>query len=90
MPPNDGWSYREQVGPAAAATLARAWREHLVKETYRAWCEGAASADTLAIDAPIGPVPHPRLGTVQAASSRGRPSHSAAVVERVTASALAR
>ena len=30
------------------------------------------------IDAPIGPVPHPTLGTVQAACEGGRPSHSIA------------
>ena len=32
------------------------------------------------IDAPIGPVPHPLIGTVQAACEGGRPSHSVAVV----------
>jgi 23S rRNA pseudouridine1911/1915/1917 synthase len=32
------------------------------------------------IDAAIGPVPHPLLGTVQAASEDGKPSHSLAVV----------
>ena len=32
------------------------------------------------IDVPIGPVPHPRIGTVQAACEGGRPSHSVAAV----------
>ena len=32
------------------------------------------------IDAPIGPVPHPLLGTVQAATEEGKPSHSLAMV----------
>ena len=32
------------------------------------------------IDVPIGPVPHPLLGTVQAAREGGKPSHSVAVV----------
>lgn len=67
----------------AAAVLARSWRERTVKKTYRALGAGSPSATTLVIDAPIGPVPHPRLGTVAAASERGKPSHSiACVLER--------
>lgn len=64
----------------AASQLARAWRDRLVTKTYRALGQGIASAGQFVIDAPIGPVPHPRLGTVQAACEGGRPSHSVATV----------
>ena len=64
----------------AASTLARAWRDRTVKKTYRALARGDARAETFVIDAAIGPVPHPRLGTVQAASEVGKPSHSVATV----------
>jgi 23S rRNA pseudouridine1911/1915/1917 synthase len=65
---------------AAASQLARAWRDREVKKTYRALCEGRAQGRTIEIDAPIGPVTHPRLGTVQAASPSGKPAHSVATV----------
>lgn len=64
----------------AASQLARAWRDHEVKKTYRALCVGSPGTETFAIDAPIGPVSHPVLGTVQAASEDGKPSHSIATV----------
>ncbi len=68
---------------SAASQLAGAWRERQVKKTYRALCQGRASHTTIEIDAPIGPIPHPRLGTVQAAHPGGKPAHSVAtVVER--------
>lgn len=54
-----------RTAPAAAA-LQAAWRGHRVEKGYRALGQGPAGPDTLLIDAPIGPVPHPRLGTVQA------------------------
>lgn len=64
----------------AASRLARAWRDHTVKKTYRALAVGETRTEMFVIDAPIGPVPHPLLGTVQAASEDGKPSHSLAVV----------
>jgi 23S rRNA pseudouridine1911/1915/1917 synthase len=64
----------------AASQLARAWRERTVKKTYRALGAGSPAVEQFVIDAPIGPVPHPLLGTVQAASQRGKPSDSVAVV----------
>jgi 23S rRNA pseudouridine1911/1915/1917 synthase len=68
---------------AAAATLSRSWRDHDVKKHYRALGSGVAALDTFTIDAPIGPVPHPALGDVYAASASGKPSHTvAAVLER--------
>jgi 23S rRNA pseudouridine1911/1915/1917 synthase len=65
---------------AAASQLSRAWRDREVKKTYRALCQGRSRSGTIEIDAPIGPVPHPRLGTVQAASASGKPAHSVATV----------
>jgi len=65
---------------AAASQLARAWRGHEVKKTYRALGLGTTRAEVFVIDVPIGPVPHPVLGTVQAASEGGKPSHSVAIV----------
>jgi 23S rRNA pseudouridine1911/1915/1917 synthase len=66
--------------PAAAATLSRSWRDHGVKKHYRALGSGVAALETLTIDAPIGPVPHPTLGEVYASSTNGKPSHSRATV----------
>jgi 23S rRNA pseudouridine1911/1915/1917 synthase len=68
---------------AAAAALGSSWREHAVHKTYRALASGVTRGDMFVIDAAIGPVPHPRLGAVEAANENGRPSHSvAAVLER--------
>jgi 23S rRNA pseudouridine1911/1915/1917 synthase len=64
----------------AASELARAWREHIVKKTYRALALGETRTEMFVIDVPVGPVPHPLLGTVQAASQEGKPSHSLAMV----------
>lgn len=64
----------------AASTLAAAWREHRVTKTYRTLALGTTRTEMLVIDVPIGPVPHPRLGTVQAACGDGKPSHSVAMV----------
>lgn len=66
--------------PAAAAALARAWRNRDVTKTYRALALGETRTDMIVIDAPIGPVRHPLLGTVQAARKDGKPSHSVATV----------
>ncbi|WP_293913383.1 RluA family pseudouridine synthase [Deinococcus sp.] len=69
--------------PASAASLSAAWREHQVGKRYLALGEGRAHQDEYDIRAAIGPVPHPRLGEVWAASPTGKPSHSRArVLER--------
>jgi 23S rRNA pseudouridine1911/1915/1917 synthase len=65
---------------SAASALARAWRDRTVKKTYRALASGSTRTGMFVIDVPIGPVPHPLLGTVQAASPAGKPSHSLAAV----------
>ena len=64
----------------AASALSRAWRDHAVKKVYRALGLGETRTEIFVIDAPIGPVPHPLLGTVEAAAEGGKPSHSVAVV----------
>jgi 23S rRNA pseudouridine1911/1915/1917 synthase len=66
--------------PPVAASLARAWRAHDVRKHYAALGAGAPTWDRLEITAPIGPVPHPRLGSVYAARPDGKPSRSIAVV----------
>ena len=64
----------------AASKLARAWRDRTVKKTYRAVGLGSTRAEMFVIDVPIGAVPHPLIGTVQAAVDGGKPSHSVAMV----------
>ena len=67
----------------AAATLQTAWREHRMEKRYRALGQGVATQDVYAIDAPIGPVAHPWLGTLFAANPAGKASRSVArVLER--------
>jgi 23S rRNA pseudouridine1911/1915/1917 synthase len=61
---------------AAAAALQAAWRGHRIGKVYRALGQGVAGEDALVITTPIGPVPHPLLGTVQAASPLGKPALS--------------
>jgi 23S rRNA pseudouridine1911/1915/1917 synthase len=64
----------------AASALAREWREHRVKKVYRALAAGTARKKSFDVDVPIGPVPHPILGSVHATSAGGKPSHSAVTV----------
>lgn len=67
----------------AGAAMARAWRTQAVTKDYRALVAGDPNWDQREIAVRIGPVPHPALGTVHAASADGRPAHSVAtVVER--------
>lgn len=69
--------------PDAASALSRAWRERAVEKRYRALASGAVPWEERSIEAPIGPVPHPRLGTVHAATPDGKPARSVArVLER--------
>ena len=65
---------------STASELARAWRDRAVRKTYRALGSGSTRTEMFVIDVPIGPVPHPVIGTVQAACEGGRPAHSVAVV----------
>lgn len=64
----------------AAASLTRAWRTHAVSKVYRALVVGDPAWTTVDITMPIGPVPHPLLGSVHAANPDGRAAHSSATV----------
>jgi 23S rRNA pseudouridine1911/1915/1917 synthase len=69
--------------PAIAASIQEAWRGREVLKTYRALGSGVAQDDAFSMETPIGPVAHPVLGTLFAASAAGKPSRSAArVLER--------
>ncbi len=74
---------------AAASSLSQSWRNHEIQKHYRALSSGIATQDKYDITAPIGPVAHPRLGTVHAACVNGKASHSiATVLERRADSTL--
>jgi len=60
----------------AAALLQEAWRGRDIRKTYRALGTGVCPREAFRVEAPIGPVPHPRLGTLHAASPQGRPAAS--------------
>jgi 23S rRNA pseudouridine1911/1915/1917 synthase len=73
----------------ARSALGAALRRNEVTRVYRALAGGVPSRDAFTIDFPIGPVPHPRLGTVHAASPSGRPALSRVeVLERRTGCSL--
>ena len=66
-----------------ASTLSRCWPQ--VRKQYRALASGVALLDSYDIQVPIGPVAHPRLGHVHAASPLGKPARSVArVLQRRT------
>jgi 23S rRNA pseudouridine1911/1915/1917 synthase len=58
--------------PEARARVAADWREGRVRRTYRGLARGSPARDRFEIEVPIGPVPHPVLGSVNAASEDGR------------------
>ncbi|MBI5546534.1 MAG: RluA family pseudouridine synthase [Deltaproteobacteria bacterium] len=62
--------------PEARSSLQAIWRGREVEKRYRALAQGILPAEPFTVDAPIGPVEHPALGTLQAACSTGKPSHS--------------
>lgn len=67
----------------ALAQISEAWRRHAVTKVYRALVAGHPAEEAFEITAPIGPVDHSRLGTVQAANPSGKAAHSAVrVLER--------
>ena len=75
--------------PGAGRTLSQAWREHEVTKTYRALVSGHPGADAFLVEAPIGPVSHPGLGSVHASNPLGKSSRSAVrVLERREGSSL--
>jgi 23S rRNA pseudouridine1911/1915/1917 synthase len=64
----------------AASRLSSGWRDHEVQKTYLALAVGNPAQDHYEIATPIGPVAHPRLGTVHAAQPGGKASLSLATV----------
>jgi 23S rRNA pseudouridine1911/1915/1917 synthase len=73
--------------PIARSRLAADWRAHRLRKVYRALVRGVPSWTTQEIDLPIGPVPHPTLGSVHAASAAGKPAQSTARVLQTRADA---
>jgi 23S rRNA pseudouridine1911/1915/1917 synthase len=66
--------------PQAAAKLFANWNTPRIQKIYRALAQGIAQQDAYEILTPIGLVPHPRIGSVWAASPNGKPSKSLAKV----------
>jgi 23S rRNA pseudouridine1911/1915/1917 synthase len=60
----------------ARRAVAAEWRAGRVEKEYRALVTGLPAEERFTIDAPIGLVPHPRLGRVHAASPDGKPARS--------------
>lgn len=58
--------------PGARRALAAAWRAGGVEKTYRALVSGVPNQAEFDVAEPIGPVPHPRLGTVHAVTTSGK------------------
>jgi 23S rRNA pseudouridine1911/1915/1917 synthase len=56
----------------ARRAVSGAWREGRVDKTYRALVAGVPRGEAFSVGSPIGPVPHPRLGQVHAASPCGK------------------
>jgi 23S rRNA pseudouridine1911/1915/1917 synthase len=56
----------------ARRAVSLAWREGRVEKIYRALVAGVPDAPAFSVDTRIGPVPHPRLGQVHAASAGGK------------------
>lgn len=67
----------------AGRIVQAAFREHRIRKLYRALCTGTPEKDAFTIEAPIGQVPHPLLGTIHGANPAGRASRShVSVLER--------
>ncbi len=64
----------------AAAKLSANWNTSRIQKIYRALAQGIAQHDAYEILTPIGLVPHPRIGSVWAASPSGKPAKSLAKV----------
>jgi 23S rRNA pseudouridine1911/1915/1917 synthase len=64
----------------AAARLTANWNTPKIQKIYRALAQKVAEQDVYEILTPIGLVPHPRIGSVWAASPSGKSSKSVAKV----------
>lgn len=73
----------------SAVELMRQWSANKVGKRYRALASGLPDLDEMTISTPIGPVPHALLGSLHAATPKGKPSLSQVnVLERRTDSFL--
>jgi 23S rRNA pseudouridine1911/1915/1917 synthase len=63
-------------GRQARAAVAKAWRAGEVFKRYRTLAAGRPASREFEVRTPIGPVAHPLLGSVHAASAAGKPSCS--------------
>jgi 23S rRNA pseudouridine1911/1915/1917 synthase len=71
--------------PQAASNLTASWNTTKIQKIYLTLAQNIAQQDVYEILTPIGLVPHPRLGSVWAASPSGKPSKSLAkVIARTT------
>lgn len=61
--------------PLARSALQAAWREHRVEKRYLALVNGHP-APSFTLTDPIGPTPHPLLGTLHNVSPTGKPATS--------------
>ncbi|NTW57912.1 MAG: RluA family pseudouridine synthase [Nitrospirae bacterium] len=67
----------------ARTELMHQWSAQKVGKRYRALASGCPAWNEIAISTPIGPVPHALLGSVHAATPKGKPSLSyVTVIER--------
>jgi 23S rRNA pseudouridine1911/1915/1917 synthase len=62
--------------PEARRSVAAAWREGQVEKVYRALVAGVPERLRFSVEAPIGLVPHPKLGEVHAARTQGKASRT--------------
>lgn len=75
---------------ASCNALCAVFREREVEKVYRALLSGEPAENAFTVEAPIGPVPHAWLGTVHAASPKGRTAQSdVRILERRGDSSLA-
>lgn len=66
---------------SSRAEVSQQWRAHEVSKTYLALSSGVAQHHEYTITTPIGPVPHPKLGQVEAANPNGKTALSVARVQ---------
>lgn len=60
----------------AAHHLSKALQQHQMEKVYRAVVAGHPAEDAFEVNVPIGPIPHPTLGTVHGASAGGKRGRS--------------
>ena len=73
----------------AANRLSNALQQHRMEKVYRALVVGHPAEGVFEVNVPIGPIPHPTLGTVHGASTGGKRARSSVqVLERRAATTL--